>query len=91
MSSLVRWLFPRHALTVFLVLAAVLWLAPLVFSSFRVGSGAVGVPFTYYRFSSAPPPAYGSTFSWPWLLANLASYAIVAWLVALGLGGKAHR
>ena len=50
-----------------------------------MGTQRIGFPLRFFESTSAPPPAFGSTFSWKALLLDLAIYYLLAIVISLVL------
>ncbi|HEY3835173.1 MAG TPA: hypothetical protein VGL72_01310 [Bryobacteraceae bacterium] len=63
---------------VFAVIAGLAFLIAAFSRVMRIGSQSIGFPFRFYESTSAPPPAFGHTFSWKFLILDLLIYYVVA-------------
>jgi hypothetical protein len=68
----------KRTLLLFSIICAAMLVGPFIFGLHIMGSQKVGFPFRFYEWSSAPPPAFGSTFSWNALLLDLIIYYLMA-------------
>jgi len=71
-------LFGKVTWMAFAFLVVGVLLLPLAIDSRKVGRQHLGFPFRFYEHTSAPPPAYGSKFSWPALIGDLVIYYAAA-------------
>jgi hypothetical protein len=70
-------------LILFAAIVALTFLYAVYTTFTRMGTQRIGFPFRFYESTSAPPPAFGSTFSWKFLLLDLLIYYLVAVCISL--------
>jgi hypothetical protein len=78
-------LLGKTVLMLFGLLAVANTVLPVFFASRRPGSRSVGFPFSFYRHSSAPPPDFGSVFSWGALMLNVVVYYLIAVVIVAAI------
>jgi|APFre7841882590_1041340.scaffolds.fasta_scaffold89730_2 hypothetical protein len=74
--------FGRMTLLCFVIISAFFFIVPAVLNVGRVGYSSSGFPFTYYEFSSAPPPMYGSKSDVVPLIGDVLIYYALSIVVA---------
>jgi hypothetical protein len=73
-----RYALHRRVIQLFLAMVVLLIVAPVAAQVFMFGGMSVGVPFEFYRATSAPPPSLAATFSADMLALDLLLYYAAA-------------
>jgi hypothetical protein len=73
-----RYALHRRVIQLFLAMVVLLIVVPVAAQVLRFGGMSVGIPLEFYRFTSAPPPSFGATFSADMLALDLLLYYAAA-------------
>lgn len=78
---MVRILFGKSTLMIFCAICILAIVFPYLVKLFLTGSRNVGFPFVFLKFTSAPDPYFGSSFSFKIFLLDLLIYYLFAILI----------
>ena len=78
MGASMMLLVQKSTLILFGIISIVMIAGPVLAGMRLQGTQRIGFPFSFFESTSAPPPAFGSTFYWKWLVIDLLIYYAVA-------------